>query len=89
MAETARSEVPEGYVCFFRFAAGEFEDEELFYWAARLAKAENRTHKEVEQEFKEKLRYVRGESKQHPFETWGPQELADRFNKYKDVEVEP
>jgi hypothetical protein len=88
MAETAIAELPEGYVRFFSFAAGEFEDEELFYCAARIAKAENRTQEDVEREFQEKLRYVRGEG-QHPFQTWGPQELADRLNSYNLVEVEP
>lgn len=88
MAETPRSEVPVGYVRFWSFAASEFEDEELFYCAARIAKAENRTHKEVEKEFAEKLRYVRGKG-QHPFETWGPQELADRLNAYQNIEIDP
>lgn len=89
MAETNIADVPAGYVCYFRHAAGEFEDEALFYEAARVAKAENRTHDDVEKEFNEKLRYVRGASEQHPYETWGPQELADRLNRYADVEVEP
>jgi hypothetical protein len=89
LMETPISEVPAGYVCFFRFAAGEFEYEELFYCAARLAKADGRTHDDVEAEFKQKLRYVRNaENRNHPFETWGPQELADRLNAVKDVGVD-
>jgi hypothetical protein len=90
MPETPKSDVPSDYVRYFSFAAGEFEEEELFYYAARLAKVENRTHAEVEEEFSNKLRYVKNESNEnHPYETWGPQELADRLNACKDVEVEP
>ena len=77
-----------GLVKFFAFAAGEFEDEELFYYALKLAKAENRTVEDVEKEFKEKLTYIKTD-KHHAFETWGPQELADRLNAVKDVEVDP
>lgn len=84
--ETPRSELPEDYVRFCSFAAGEFEDEAVWHWAEDLAKAENRTHDEVEGEFKEKLRYVKGEKPQHPYETWGPQELADRINKASKAE---
>jgi hypothetical protein len=87
--ETSKSDLPAGYVCFFAFAASEFEYEELFYAAARIAKHENRTHDEVEAEFKQKLRYVKNTDRvQHPFETWGPQELADRINATASVEVE-
>ena len=78
-----------GLVRFFSFAAGEFEDEELFYCAAKLAKLENRTHADVEAEFKQKLLYIKNESRHHAFETWGPQELADRLNAAADVEVDP
>jgi hypothetical protein len=80
--------VPTNYVQFFAFAASEFEYEELFYIAARIAKAENRTHDEAEAELSNTLRFVENNSKpNHPYETWGPQELADRINSYKDVEI--
>lgn len=81
----------QGLVRFFSFAAGEFEDEELFFTADALAKAEGRTHAEVEAEFKEKLVYVKNvNNRNHPFETWGPQELADRINACdKDEDDEP
>ncbi len=89
MSESLTKDLPANYVCFYRFAAGEFEDEEVFYCIARVAKAENRNHFEVEKEFTEKLRYIKNpENRQHPFETWGPQELADRLNAYRDVEVD-
>ena len=89
MGETLSVGVPKDYVRYWSFAAGEFEDEELFYCAAKLAKLESRSHAEVEQEFASKLRYVRNvENRNHPFETWGPQELADRLNACKDVEVD-
>lgn len=73
----------EGKVKFFAFAAGEFLDEEMFYVAEALAKAEDKTHEEVEKELIEKLSYPEVKGKQHPFECWGPQELADRINKAK------
>jgi hypothetical protein len=76
-------------VLFFKFAAGEFLDEEMFYIAARLAKAENRTIADVEAELASKMTYPKGESANHPFEAWGPQELADRINATKDIEVDP
>lgn len=89
MTDIKGREIPSDYVRFFSFAAGEFEDEELFYCATRLALGENRKREEVEKEFSEKLRYVKNDSEpNHPFETWGPQELADRLNSYKDIEVE-
>lgn len=78
-----------GSVRFFSFAAGEFLDEEMFYIAARLAKAENRTIADVEAELERKMNYPKGSSANHPFEAWGPQELADRINACKDVEVDP
>ena len=80
MAETLAKDLPADYVRFCSFAAGEFEDEQVWYWAEDLAKAENRTHDDVEAEFKDKLRYVKSENRNHPFETWGPQELATRIN---------
>jgi hypothetical protein len=79
MSETLRKDLPADYVRYFSFAASEFEAEELSDCAARLAEAEGRTEEDVEKEFADKLRYVQGEDP-YPFETWGPQELANRLN---------
>ena len=74
-------------VKYWGFAAGEFEDEEVFYIIERLAKHEGRDRTDVEKEWKKKVEYrTNHENKAHPYEAWGPQELADRINSCPSAE---
>lgn len=77
----------EGKVKFFAFAAGEFLDEEMYYIVEKLSKHEKRERLDVQKEIQEKLSFPET-SGQHPFECWGPKELADRINASKYVKVD-
>lgn len=74
----------EAKVKFCTYAAGEFLDEDVWYWTSALAKAEGKTFEQVEAELKPLLEFRDSTNPKYPppngREVWGPQELADRLN---------